>query len=60
MPLVGLAVSVADDPLQIVPSLLVVPELSAMPMVDVGNGLTVTEAEAEVEQAVVELVTVTV
>ena len=56
----GLAVSVTDVPLQIVPSLLAVPDVSVKLMVGFCNEFTATEAEAEVEQLVVELVTVTV
>lgn len=36
-------VSVTDAPLQIIPSLLVVPEVSAFPMVTVGRAFTVQE-----------------
>jgi hypothetical protein len=59
MPLIGLAVSVTEDPLQIIPSLLVVPEVSAKLTVGDGSGFTVTEAEVEAEQALLKLVTVT-
>ena len=56
----GLAVRVTDAPLQIVPSLLVVPEVSAKVILGVGKVFTVTEAEVVAEQPVVVLVTVTV
>jgi hypothetical protein len=41
------------------PSSLVVPEVSVVVIVGLGNEFTVTVVEAEAEQAVVELVTVT-
>ena len=58
--MVGLAISVTDVPLQIVPSLLVVPEVSVKVIVGLGSALTVTEAGIEAEQLVLELVTETV
>jgi hypothetical protein len=53
-------VSVTDAPAHIIPSLFVVPEVSAKVIVGLGNELTVTDADAEEEQFDVELVTVTV
>ena len=52
-------VSVADSPAQIMPSLLVVPDVSVTLMTGVGSGLTVMIVEVEVVQPL-ELVTVTV
>jgi hypothetical protein len=59
-PVDGLAASVTASPLQITPSLLAVPEVSVNEIVGVGRGLTVTEADAVAEHAIVGLVTVTV
>jgi hypothetical protein len=50
---------VTDAPLQIVPSLLVVPEVSAIVIAGLTK-LTLTVADAVLTQAVVELITVTV
>ena len=60
IPVVGFAVSVTEVPLQIIPSLFAVPEVSVKLMVGPGNEFTITEAEVEAAQLVVELVTVTV
>jgi hypothetical protein len=59
MPVVGLAVRVADLVAQMVPSLLVRPEESMMLMVGVGSGFTVIVVDADAEQAMVALVIVT-
>lgn len=59
MPLVGLAISVTDAPLQITPSSFAVPDVSDILTVALGNVFTVTEVDVDAEQAVVELVTVT-
>ena len=53
------AVRVAEDPEQIIPSLLVVPDVSAIVMDGVGKGLTVIVCEAVAEHPFA-LVTVTV
>jgi hypothetical protein len=55
-----LAVNVTDAPLHIVPSLFVVPDVSVVLIVGLGNAFTVTEADADATQAVVAFVTVTV
>lgn len=60
IPLVGLAVSVTASPEQIVPSLLVAPDVSVNEIVGAGFAFTVTDEDVEAEQFVVELVTVTV
>ena len=60
MPEIGLAVSITAAPLQVMPSLFLVPDVSAMPIVGLGKACTVTEAETDAAQLVVELVTVTV
>jgi hypothetical protein len=59
MPETGLAVKVTDAPAQIVPSLFVVPEVSAKVIVAAGEVFTVTEDEVEAEHAVAVSVTVT-
>ena len=46
--------------MQIVPSLLVVPDVSANVTLGVGSEFTVIEAETDAAQLVVELVTVTI
>jgi hypothetical protein len=56
---VGFAVSVAEAPVHIIPSLFVVPEFSVIVMLGAGNELTVTVADAGAAQLVVVLVTVT-
>jgi hypothetical protein len=55
----GAAVSVTLAPLQMIPSLLVVPDASVKAIVGLGSEFTDTNAVAEAEQAVVKLVTVT-
>lgn len=59
IPLVGFAVSVTDVPLQIIPSLFVVPDVSVKLMVGLGFVFTVTDDDTDAEQLVEELVTVT-
>ena len=53
------AVSVAEAPLQMIPSLLATPEVSVTAMAGVGSGFTVMVVEAVAEQPAA-LVTVTV
>jgi hypothetical protein len=53
-------VRVTAVPSQMVPSLLAVPDVSVKAIAGLGNGLTVTEADTELKQLVVVLVTVTV
>jgi hypothetical protein len=60
IPVVGLAVSVTDAPVQIIPSLLAVPEVSAILIVGDGKEFTVTDAATDAAQLVVAFVTVTV
>ena len=59
-PLEGDAIRLTVSPLQMIPSLLVVPEVSVNAMLGLGNELTVTVADADAKQLVVEFVTVTV
>ena len=58
-PLVGFAVRVAEAVLQIIPSLFIVPDVSAM-LIVAGIVFTITVAVAVAEHEVVELVIVTV
>ena len=55
----GVTVSVTASPLQIVPSLLVAPEVSVK-LITGKMEFTLTDADTDAKQAVVELVTVTV
>jgi hypothetical protein len=57
---VGLAIRVTLSPEQMIPSLLLAPEVSVKLIVGLGKELTVTEAAAEAMQLVVEFVTITV
>ena len=56
----GFAVSVTDVPLQIVPSSLVVPDVSVKLIDGLGSEFTVTDADTDAAQFVEVLVTVTV
>jgi hypothetical protein len=59
IPLVGFATRVTLSPEQIIPSSFVVPDVSVKAIAAVGSVFTVTEAETDAAQAVLEFVTVT-